>query len=148
MADFLSGMRVSASGMAAQRMRMNTISSNLANINTTRTEDGRGPYQRKEVIFEAMPETKNFSEILMSSNPKSELQRVQVTDVINDPRPPLLKYEPDHPDANAEGYVAYPNINQMEEMTNMIMATRLYEANVSAMQASKDMALSALEIGR
>jgi flagellar basal-body rod protein FlgC len=71
-----------------------------------------------------------------------------VTDVISDRGKPLLKYEPDHPDANPDGYVAYPNINMMEETTNMIQATRAYEANVQALQASKDMALSALEIGR
>lgn len=147
MADFLSGMRVSSSGMAAQRMRMNTISSNIANINTTRTPEG-GPYRRKDVVFEAMPDAKSFGEVIMASDPRSDVQRVQVTDVISDTKAPLLKYEPNHPDANEEGYVAYPNINHMEEMANMIMATRLYEANVSAMQASKEMAASALELGR
>lgn len=147
MADFISGMRISSSGMSAQRARLNTISSNIANVNTTQTPEG-GPYRRKDVVFEAMPDSRNFGEILTSSNPRSSLQRVQVSDVISDTKAPLLKYEPDHPDANADGYVAYPNINMMEEMTNMIQATRAYEANVSAMQASKDMALSALEIGR
>ncbi|MEK2646819.1 flagellar basal body rod protein FlgC [Bdellovibrio sp. BCCA] len=147
MADFLTGMRVSSSGMAAQRMRMNTIASNIANINTTQTPEG-GPYRRKDVVFEAMPDAKNFGEIITSTDPKGNFQRVQVTDVISDRKAPLLKYEPDHPDANADGYVAYPNINLMEEMTNMIQASRSYEANVTALQASKDMALSALEIGR
>ncbi len=148
MADFLSGMRVSSSGMAAQRTRMNTISSNIANINTTRSADGSGPYRKKDVILEAIPDAKSFGEIIMSSDPRSDVQRVQVIDVVSDPKAPILKYEPNHPDANEEGYVAYPNINHMEEMANMIMATRLYEANVSAMQASKDMANSALELGR
>jgi flagellar basal-body rod protein FlgC len=147
MADFLTGFRISSSGMTAQRMRMNTISSNIANINTTRTPEG-GPYRRKDVIFESMPEVKNFGEILNVNSPKADMQRVQVTDVISDRKAPLLKYEPDHPDANADGYVAYPNINLMEEMTNMIQATRSYEANVSSLQAAKDMALSSLEIGR
>jgi flagellar basal-body rod protein FlgC len=147
MADFLTGMRVSSSGMAAQRMRMNTIASNIANINTTQTPEG-GPYRRKDVVFEAMPDAKNFGEIISSSDPAGGFQRVQVTDVVSDRKAPLLKYEPDHPDANADGYVAYPNINLMEEMTNMIQASRSYEANVTALQASKDMALSALEIGR
>ncbi|MEN0058219.1 MAG: flagellar basal body rod protein FlgC [Bdellovibrio sp.] len=147
MADFLTGMRISSSGMAAQRMRMNTIASNIANINTTQTPEG-GPYRRKDVVFEAMPDAKNFGEIIMSSEPAGNFQRVQVTDVISDRKAPLLKYEPDHPDANPEGFVAYPNINLMEEMTNMIQASRSYEANVTAIQASKDMALSALEIGR
>ncbi|AFY02998.1 flagellar basal body rod protein FlgC [Bdellovibrio bacteriovorus] len=147
MADFLTGMRISSSGMAAQRMRMNTIASNIANINTTQTPEG-GPYRRKDVVFEAMPDAKNFGEIITSTDPAGSFQRVQVTDVVSDRKAPLLKYEPDHPDANADGYVAYPNINLMEEMTNMIQASRSYEANVTAVQASKDMALSALEIGR
>lgn len=144
--DFAKGLSISASGLSAQRMRMNTISSNIANINTTRSPEG-GPYRRKDVVFEAIPEAKSFGDILTSQTDQN-LQRVQVTDVMVDQKAPLLKYEPDHPDANAEGYVAYPNINLMEEMANMIQATRSYEANVSAMQATKDMALSALEIGR
>lgn len=144
--DILTGMRVSASGMAAQRTRMNTISSNIANINTTRTPEG-GPYRRKDVILESMPEAKSFGEILTSA-PQKDVQRVQVTDVLVDRRAPLMKYEPDHPDADENGYVAYPNINLMEEMANMIQATRSYEANVAAMNATKDMAMTSLEIGR
>lgn len=144
--DFSTGMRISSSGLSAQRTRMNTISSNIANINTTRTPEG-GPYRRKDVVFEAMPDARNFGE-LVTSKPDSAMQRVQVTDVTVDRKAPILKYEPDHPDANEEGYVAYPNINLMEEMANMIQATRSYEANVSAMQATKDMAASALQIGR
>jgi flagellar basal-body rod protein FlgC len=147
MSDFVTGFRISSSGMAAQRSRMNTISSNIANINTTRTPEG-GPYRRKDVVLEAMPEARNFGEILGVNSPRADMQRVQVTDVISDRKAPLMKYEPDHPDANEEGYVAYPNINLMEEMTNMIQATRSYEANVQSLQASKDMAMSALEIGR
>lgn len=147
MADFMTGFRVASSGMTAQRMRMNTISSNIANINTTRTPEG-GPYRRKDVVFESMPEVKNFGEILGVNSPRADLQRVQVTDVVSDRKAPLMKYEPDHPDANEDGYVAYPNVNLMEEMTNMIQATRAYEANVSTLQSAKDMALSALEIGR
>ena len=147
MADFFTGMRISGSGMAAQRMRMNTISSNIANINTTQTPEG-GPYRRKDVVFEAMPDAKSFGDIVSPTGTKSDFQRVQVSDIISDRKAPMLKYEPDHPDANSEGYVAYPNINLMEEMTNMIQSSRAYEANVSAMQAQKDLSLSALEIGR
>lgn len=147
MADFITGMRISSSGMAAQRMRLNTISSNLANVNTTQTPEG-GPYRRKDVVFQAMPDARNFGEIFSSSDPKGNMHRVQVVDVISDTRAPLMKYEPNHPDANPDGFVAYPNINTMEEMTNMLQASRAYEANVSALQASKDMAMSALEIGR
>jgi flagellar basal-body rod protein FlgC len=144
--DFLTGMRLSSSGMSANRLRMNTISSNIANINTTRSPEG-GPYRKKEVIFEAIPDFRNFGEMI-KVKPNENLQRVQVSDIAVDRKAPLLKYEPDHPDANEEGWVAYPNINLMEEMTNMIQATRAYEANVSALNQSKDMALSALEIGR
>ncbi len=144
--DFSTALRVSASGLAAQRTRMNTISSNIANINTTRTPEG-GPYRRKDVVLEAMPDARNFGE-MVTMPPNDNIQRVQVTDVSVDRKAVDLRYEPDHPDANEEGYVAYPKINLMEEMANMIQATRSYEANVSAIQASKDMALSALEIGR
>ncbi len=146
MSDFATGLRISASGLSAQRMRQNTISSNIANINTTRTPEG-GPYRRKDVVFESMPDARNFGE-LVTMPPNDNFQRVQVTDVHVDERGVDLRHEPDHPDANEEGYVAYPKINLMEEMANMIQATRGYEANVSAIQASKDMALSALEIGR
>lgn len=144
--DFSTSLRVSSSGLSAQRMRMNTISSNIANINTTRTPEG-GPYRRKDVIFESMPDFRTFGEMI-TTRPDENMQRVQVTDVTVDQKAPLLKYEPNHPEANEDGYVAYPNINLMEEMANMIQATRSYEANVSAIQASKDMAMSALEIGR
>jgi flagellar basal-body rod protein FlgC len=143
--DLLTGLRIGSSGMSAQRMRMNAISSNIANINTTRTPEG-GPYRRKDVVLEAIPEAKSFNEIL--SHEQEKFNRVQVTDIVSDTKAPLLKYEPENPDANEDGYVAYPNINLMEEMANMIQATRAYEANVSAIQAVKGMANSALEIGR
>jgi flagellar basal-body rod protein FlgC len=144
--DILTGMRVSASGMAAQRMRMNTISSNIANIDTTRSPEG-GPYRRKDVVLESMPEAKSFGEILTSA-PQKDIARVQGTDVTVDQKAPRMKYEPDHVDADENGYVAYPNINLMEEMANMIQASRSYEANVAAMNATKDMAMTSLEIGR
>lgn len=147
MSDFLSGFRIGGSGMAAQRARMNTISSNIANINTTQTPEG-GPYRRKDVVFTAIPDSKSFGDVLSVDDPKSDFNRVQVTDVVYDKKAPILKYDPTHPDANEDGYVAFPNINLMEEMTNMIQASRSYEANVQAIQATKDMALSALEIGR
>ncbi len=144
--DFMTAMRVSSSGMTAQRTRMNTISSNIANVHTTQTPEG-GPYRRKDVILDAIPEQKNFGEILIDKADRN-LQRVQVTDIHVDTKAPLLKYEPEHPDANEDGYVAYPNINMMEEMANMIQATRSYEANISAFNASKNMALDAIDIGR
>ena len=144
--DFMTGMRVSGSGLSAQRMRMNTISSNIANVNTTQTPEG-GPYRRKDVVFGAIPEARTFGEIL-TDPARENVQRVQVTDVMVDRKAPNLRYDPGHVDANEDGYVAFPNINIIEEMTNMIQATRAYEANVSALKATKEMALSALEIGR
>ena len=147
MSDFLSGFRIGSCGMAAQRARMNTISSNIANINTTQTPEG-GPYRRKDVVFEAVQDGKTFGDMVGVNDPKKDFNQVQVSDVVYDKKGPLMKYEPGHPDANPDGYVAYPNINLMEEMTNMIQANRSYEANVQAIQTTKDMALSALEIGR
>jgi len=145
--DFLTGFKIASSGMSAQRARLNTIASNLANVNTTRTPEG-GPYRRKDVVLQAMPEVDNFGEIVSATSPKADMQRVQVVDIVSDTRAPLLKYDPYHVDANEEGYVALPNINPVEEMTNMMQAQRIYEANVSAMQSAKDMALTSLEIGR
>lgn len=133
--------------MSAQRARLNSISSNIANINTTQTPEG-GPYRRKDVIFESVPDAKDFSDIVSKQAGSADFDQVQVSDIIYDRKAPLMKFEPNHPDANADGYVAYPNVNLMEEMTNMVQATRSYEANVQAIQATKDMALSALEIGR
>lgn len=143
--DFNTGFNISSSGMRAQRIRMNTINSNIANINTTRTPEG-GPYRRKDVVMESLPEAKSFGEMLLT-DPEKSMNRVQVTDIHVDRGEPLLKYEPDHVDADENGYVAYPNINLMDEMANMIQATRSYEANVSSLNATKDMAMSALNIG-
>ncbi len=143
--DFGTGFRISSSGMNAQRVRMNTISSNIANINTLNTPEG-GPYRRKEAIMQALPDAKSFSEMMLK-DPSHSMNRVQVTDIHVDTGAPLMKYEPDHPNADESGNVAYPNINLMEEMANMIQATRSYEANVSALNATKDMAMSALNIG-
>ena len=144
--NFFDSMQTSASGLTAQRLRMNLVSSNLANTETTRTEQG-GPYQRKEPIFAATPIQGAFGEVLKAelSNKPSE---VNVVEVINDSRKPLLKYDPLHPDADPQGFVSMPNINVMEEMVNMMAASRSYEANVTAISTSKNMVLKALEIGR
>lgn len=144
--DFLDALNISASGLSAQRVRMNVISSNLANVNTTRTPEG-GPYQRKEVILSAQPGGQSFAEVLDAQQAQG-LSEVKVVKVVNDARPPLVRYDPQHPDADAQGYVTLPNINVIEEMVNMISATRSYEANVAAVNAAKNMALKALEIGR
>ena len=144
--NFLDALHISSSGLSAQRVRMNVISSNLANANTTRTIQG-GPYKRKDVVFAAQQGSGPFQNMLKSHN-NSTLSEVRVVGIITDPRPPQLKYDPQHPDANKQGYVAMPNVNIVEEMVNMISATRSYEASVAAINATKSMALKALEIGR
>ncbi|MBT6324837.1 MAG: flagellar basal body rod protein FlgC [Bdellovibrionales bacterium] len=144
--DFLTSLRISSSGLTANRKRMNAISSNIANAQTTRTPEG-GAYRRKEVAFGAEPARDSFSDILEGELDESA-QKVHATEVVSTNRPPILKYDPGHPDANAQGYVAYPDINVMEEMANMIAASRSYEANVSAFNTTKSMALKALELGK
>lgn len=144
--SFLDALQTSGSGLSAQRLRMNLISSNLANVNTTRTEDG-GPYRRKDAVFKATAAETNFNEQLDSKLDQANVG-VQVTAIRDDYRPPILKFEPNHPDADASGYIALPNINVMEEMVNMISATRSYEANVTALKATKEMASDAMDIGR
>ena len=144
--DFFDALNTSSAALSAQRLRMNLISGNLANVNTTRTNQG-GPYRRKEAVFAAQPLNQSFKRIL-ADRQNNNLSSVKVARVFEDRNPPIMKYDPQHPDADAKGYVAMPNINLMEEMVNMISATRGYEANVTALKAAKDMALKALEIGR
>jgi len=121
----------SASGMAAERLRLDTIASNLANINTTRTPEG-GPYRRLMTVMESAPDGCG----------------VRVARIVQDASPPLLVHNPGHPDADADGNVAMPNVNPLLEMVDMISATRAYEANVAAFNAAKSMAAKALEIGK
>ncbi|MBO2518178.1 MULTISPECIES: flagellar basal body rod protein FlgC [Limnochorda] len=134
-------MDVSASGLTAERLRMDLIASNLANANTTRTPEG-GPYRRLMAVL--VPEA-----VRSAGHPMKRVGGgVRVQAIIQDPNPPRLVYQPDHPDADAEGYVAYPNVNPVTEMVDLITATRAYEANVTAFNAAKGMATKALEIGR
>ncbi len=144
--DLYDALHTSSTGLAAQRLRMNLISANLANVNTTRTPEG-GPYRRKEVVFEARSRAKSFRDVLQSRQ-NHQPADVQASRIIEDQRTPIVKFAPHHPDADEKGYVALPHINVMEEMVNMISATRSYEANITAVRAAKDMALKALEIGR
>ena len=132
--DLFTAMDISASGMRAQRTRMNVISSNIANAHTTRTAEG-GPYQRKDVVFR-------------ENTFEQELSSVDVEEIVTDPRQGNRIFDPDNPDADENGYVTMPNVNIMEEMVNMIGATRAFEANTTAVKAQKDMALKALAIGR
>lgn len=139
-------MNVTASGLTAQRLRMDLISQNMANVNTTRTENG-GPYRRKVLLVsEAKPSFKDVFNNVMGEN--QQMAGVKVTDIVDDQRSFVKVYNPGHPDANSEGYVNMPNVNVIEEMTNMISASRSYEANVTVMNGTKGMAMKALEIGK
>ncbi len=131
------GMTISATGMTAERLRMDLIASNLANMNTTRTADG-GPYQRQTAVF---------SEIVNQTRSRVG-SGVQVVGIHHDNSPPQMVHEPSHPDADEQGYVDYPHVNVIHEMVDMMTATRAYEANVTSVNAFKGMFLKALEIGR
>jgi flagellar basal-body rod protein FlgC len=144
--DFFSAMNVSSSALAAERTRMNLISSNLANANASRTPEG-GPYKRKDAVFAATPSESAFSRSLDGATSR-QVRKVEVSEIVEDQNPPRLQYDPGHPDANPQGYVAMPNVNVVEEMADMISATRAYEANVTAVQAAKSMAMKTLEIGK
>jgi flagellar basal-body rod protein FlgC len=141
-------MDIGASALTAQTLRIETISQNIANSQTTRTEDGL-PYRRKMVVMQEAKQLGTFEEALESAfNRVHAGAGVRVARVVEDPSALKRVYEPEHPDADEEGYVLYPNVNPVVEMVNLISATRGYEANVTTIQATKSMALKALEIGR
>ncbi len=143
--DFFSAMRVASSGLSVQRTRMNVTTSNLANIETTRTEEG-GAYRRRTAVVAAVPMSETFDEVL-GDHLHDQTHSAEVTAIEADQTPGRLQYDPDHPDANADGYVEMPNVNAISEMVNMLTASRSYEANVTALKSIKSMASSALEIG-
>lgn len=159
---YLSSFDISSYGLSAQRFRMDVISSNIANANTTRTSEG-GPYQRKDVVFKAIDFNKTLNEKIagnsnmlgyenplddsfLQENANPAIMSVAVDKVVRDESEFRYKYEPSHPDANEEGYVAYPNVNPVIEMSNLVEATRAYQANVSAFQSAKSIAQSAIDI--
>ena len=144
--DFMTALDMGASALSAERTHINIISMNLANVKTTRTQDGN-PYRRKSVVMEATPLEANFSKLMQDSLGR-ELRGVRVSAIAVDQRPHKLVFEPGHPDANENGYVAYPDINVVEEMTALMTAQRSYEANVSTIDAIKQMYTKALEINR
>ncbi|WP_028576246.1 flagellar basal body rod protein FlgC [Desulfomicrobium escambiense] len=144
--DFMTSIDIGASALKAERTHLNVISMNLANAKTTRTVGG-GPYRRKEAIFKETEVDSPFSKA-MNAALDQDVKGVRVESIQNDRRPLKQVYEPGHPDANEEGYVSYPDINVVEEMTNMLQAMRAYEANVSTITTSKNMFTKALEIGR
>lgn len=145
---YFGALDIGASALTAQRLRMDTISQNIANANTTRTEDGT-PYRRRIVIFKERSQGVPFSEYLTESSRKLYTGKgVKVAAVTEDTSPFRRVYDPGHPDADEEGYVEMPNVDIITEMVNMISATRSYEANVTSINATKSMAMKALEIGR
>ncbi|MFT5659415.1 MAG: flagellar basal-body rod protein FlgC [Sulfurimonas sp.] len=162
MSNFLNSFDISGYGLSAQRVRVNTISSNIANAQTTRTDEG-GPYRRKEVVFKAIDFNEVYNKALGNSTKSAKYQdplkegdfgkivnpaimSVIVDKISRDDSEPKLKFDPQHPDADTNGYVAYPNINPVIEMADLVEATRSYQANVSAFQSAKDMANSAISL--
>lgn len=144
--SFFGSMDTSASGLTAQRLRLDIISQNIANANTTRTENG-GAYKRKSVIFEKMDNEQSFSSIL-SKQKSYNSNGVRVAQIVEDQSESPVVYDPTHPDADENGYVTYPNVNIVDEMVNMISASRSYEANVTSFNTMKAMFNKALEIGK
>ena len=144
--SLFSSLSVSASGMAAQRTRASLLVENLANAETTRTPDG-GPYRRKDVVFAPEQQVGAFSDAFATELGASDTG-VRVDEVIEDTREPILRYQPGHPDANEEGYVAFPRMNPAEDMVDLMSASRGYEANVAAMSAIKSMISRSIELLR
>lgn len=144
MMNIFQGMRISSSGLSAERLRMDVIADNIANAETTRTSEG-GPYRRKVVSFE-----ENLDKSLNKINGKYEnqMQGVRASSIQEDQSPLKRVYDPGNPDADKDGFVTMPNVNILNEMVDLISASRAYEANVTAMNAEKQMAMKALEIGK
>jgi len=142
--SLLSALSVSASGMSAQRQRTELLVENLANAETTRTPEG-GPYRRKDAVFESDPSASQFSSLFESEMNQGGVG-VRVSQVMTDTRDPIKRYMPGHPDADKDGYVAFPNMNPAEDMVDLMGASRNYQANVSAVSAVKDMIQKSLEL--
>ena len=143
--SLFSVLSVGASGMSAQRTRAELLVENLANAETTRTPEG-GPYRRKDVVFESTTVSSPFASVFSSQ--LQSMGGVAVSDVVTDTGDPVQRYLPGHPDANAEGYVAFPRINPAEDMVDLMGASRSYEANVAAISAVKDMIHSSIDLAR
>ncbi len=139
--SFLSSLNIAGSALTAQRFRMDVASQNIANVDTTRTQNGE-PYSRKMVVMQ-----ERFSDMLDTQRNKVG-QGVEISEIVEGDKSFKLVYEPDHPDADDLGYVRYPNIDMVKEMMDMMSATRSYDANVTTVNAIKTMAMSALQIGR
>lgn len=145
--SLFSGMNISASGMTAQRVRMDIVSQNIANVNTTRDANGN-VYSRQLVVFEEK-NTTPFASVLSKTMSGRSSSGVKVTQIVEDTESEYNQvYDPSHPDADENGYVTYSNVNTVTEMTDLIDASRAYEANVTAFNAAKNMALKGLEVGK
>ena len=145
--NIFTALDINATGLTAQRQRIEVISSNLANAGTTRTAEG-GPYRRKDLVFESTPPESSFASAFNAQLESGVEQGVQVIGIYQDASPFIRKYEPAHPDADVEGYVTYPNVSPIEEMVNLLSATRSFEANTQAINAIKEIAAKSVEIGR
>jgi flagellar basal-body rod protein FlgC len=146
--SFDASVKIASSGMSAQRKRLEVISANLANAKTTRTADG-GPYRKKFVVFKGVGLERSDSGFdTFQEQFKRELLSVEVNRVVEDTNPPNRVFEPNHPDADAEGYVLYPNINPVDEMVNMLGAARSYESNLEVLKTVKQLSNAALELGK
>jgi flagellar basal-body rod protein FlgC len=145
--DLTDSIAISLSALDAQRHRLNVIASNLANAESTRTADGT-PYKRRDVVFRATPIAPKFKRALNAAGSDHELQGVRIAAVREDPKPGKAIHDPKHPDADQDGNVHMPNVNVLEEMVNMMAASRAYEANVQAITAAKAMWRGALDIGK
>ena len=142
--SLFSALSVSASGMAAQRTRAELLVQNLANAETTRTAEG-GPYRRKDVVFSTAPQTSEFSAVFQTEL-NTTATGVEVSDVVEDTRDPDKRYQPGHPDADKDGYVAFPRINPAEDMVDLMGSSRGYAGNIAAMQAVKDMIMRSIDL--
>ena len=142
--DLESSIQISASGLKANRTWINVISANLANVNTTKTSEGV-PYMRKTVVYETVPDEGFAGELNTAMSEASE--KVKVSDIVSDMRDFRQVYDPGHPDADAKGIVLMPNINPVEEMANLLNASRSYEANLAALQTARQLALKSIDIG-
>ncbi len=148
--SIFTALNTSASGMTAQQFRMDVISQNIANVDTTRTEDGT-PYRRKTVVFAEKSNSRlaSFGNVLTAATRNIAGHGVKITRVVEDTKTAMKKtYDPSHPDADENGYVTYPNVNPITEMTNLIDATRSYEANITSFNATKAMLAKGLEVGK
>jgi flagellar basal-body rod protein FlgC len=147
--EFGRTLEISASGLRAQRLRLDVVASNLANANSTRsTADGGGPYRRRSVVFRSEPLPETFEQALNGGPHGGALRAVHVARIVKDETTPRMVHDPTHPDANREGFVAYPNVNVVAEMVDLMTATRGYEANVQAIRAMRVMGEAALRIGQ